>query len=57
MIERYPDKYLLQDYSCEQLMNMVQKYRTTEVNTIGIHTRDAIIKETKILENNPYMQQ
>ena len=41
-------------------MNMLQKYRTTEVNNIGViksyQKREALIKETKI-DISPYVQQ
>jgi len=37
MIERYPYRALLQDYSCDELMFMIQKYRASEVKTLGIN--------------------
>jgi hypothetical protein len=40
MIERYPKRHLLKDYTEEDLMFMIQRYRASEVKTIGINFSD-----------------
>jgi hypothetical protein len=52
LVQRYPERSLLSEYTNDELMYMVQKYRASELQYLGINKQDSEQNMTNLIISN-----